>query len=168
MPQTRQQLTLFLDQKEAQTIEEIRKKFNPVQYQLIKSHITLCREDEIEALAMVLDNLANLNTSIIEFEIGKPERFSEGKGVFIPVFDQQNEFKKLRNIVLNQVITHPRAHEAHITIMHPRNATCNDLIFKQILAYPIPHKISISKISLIEQELGKKWKVMKEFDLLSK
>ena len=37
----RKQLTLFLDEDKAQSIESIRQRFNPKQYKLIKSHITL-------------------------------------------------------------------------------------------------------------------------------
>jgi len=48
----RKQITIFLDETEAIPIEAIRKRFNPRQYKLIKSHITLCREDEIEDLAL--------------------------------------------------------------------------------------------------------------------
>ena len=47
----RKQLTLFLEASEAESIERIRKEFNPKQFALIKSHITLCREDEIEAVS---------------------------------------------------------------------------------------------------------------------
>ena len=43
--QRRIQLTLFIEENEAETIEQIRKEFNPEQYELIKAHVTLCRED---------------------------------------------------------------------------------------------------------------------------
>lgn len=38
---------LFIEDEEAEEIEKIRKTFNPEQYALIKSPITLCREDEL-------------------------------------------------------------------------------------------------------------------------
>ena len=43
----RRQLTLFLTEQN-QIIEEIRATYNPKQFELIKAHVTLCREDEIE------------------------------------------------------------------------------------------------------------------------
>ena len=52
----RRQLTLFVGEKDAITIEQIRQKFNPLQFKLIKSHVTLCREDEIENLEQVIEN----------------------------------------------------------------------------------------------------------------
>ncbi|NMR33228.1 hypothetical protein HIO71_03290 [Chryseobacterium aquaticum] len=48
MNKTRRQLTLFLDDHYSTEIETIRRKYNPVQYKSIKSHVTLCREDELE------------------------------------------------------------------------------------------------------------------------
>ncbi|MBL0007415.1 MAG: hypothetical protein IPP25_09600 [Saprospiraceae bacterium] len=48
------QLTLFIDEKQSAAIERIRQKFNPQQYGLIKAHVTLCREDEIESFDNVL------------------------------------------------------------------------------------------------------------------
>ena len=46
----RRQLTLFVKKEDAETIEQIRQAFNPRQFELIKSHVTLCREDEIQNL----------------------------------------------------------------------------------------------------------------------
>ena len=77
---TRKQLTLFLDQGEAQTIEYIRRKYNPAQYHLIKSHITLCREDEIENIEQIIYNLEHLNAKAFELSTGPIIRFSKGKG----------------------------------------------------------------------------------------
>ena len=48
------QLTLFVDPKEAVTIERVRQEFNPGQFKLIKAHVTLCREDEIQDLEKVV------------------------------------------------------------------------------------------------------------------
>ena len=62
----RKQLTLFLEEKECKIIETIRKKYNPRQYELIKSHITLCREDEIEDIKHIKRNLENLDVHKFE------------------------------------------------------------------------------------------------------
>lgn len=47
---TRRQLTLFVDKAYSGVLENIRKAFNPKQYDLIDCHVTLCREDEIESM----------------------------------------------------------------------------------------------------------------------
>lgn len=157
----RKQLTLFLRKEESEPIERIRRKYNILQFNLIASHITLCREDEIDNLVYVLAKLSNLKFSNFEVSLGIPERFYEGKGVFIPIIDPGNHLVNLRN----QILPLSKIIEPHITIMHPRNSTCTDEIFQEILETAIPTKLTINCISLIEQEIGKKWYVLQTFNM---
>ena len=164
-PKKRQQLTLFLDPKHAEVIEVIRKTFNPVQFDLIKSHVTLCREDEIEAIDQVIANLTNLNSSSLTISFDPVIRFSEGKGVMIPAKKDNEAFQILRQKILKGIIEKPRRHHPHITLMHPRNSTCTDDIFTKILAADLPRQIEFKSIGWIEQEIGKPWIVLNEFKL---
>jgi len=164
----RRQLTLFLDEIEGVPFESIRRRFNPRQYLLIKSHITLCREDEIEELSRIQYNLKNIEMYEFEMQVGEIKRFSEGRGVLMSIKDEENEFLNLRKLILNNGGSIPREHEPHITIMHPRNSTCNDEIFEEVKKVKWPEKISIKRVSLIEQEIGKKWRVLKEYELKNK
>lgn len=164
----RKQLTIFLDEVESIPIELIRRKFNPRQYGLIKSHITLCREDEIEELINIQINLEKIDFHQFELRTNGVRRFSRGKGVFIPVKDEENKFRELRKLVLENICNEPREHEPHITLMHPRNSTCNDEKFKEIEQIQLPKILSVKKISLIEQEIGKKWRTLKEYRLKKK
>lgn len=159
------QLTLFINGNEATEIEKIRKAFNPEQYILIKAHVTLCREDELELIEKVLQNLKALDHAGITVNFENPARFSDGKGVLLPAADDNKQFQNLREKILQGVIENPRIHEPHITLMHPRNAVCTDEIFQQIEKSRFPKKITFKKISLIEQEPGMKWDVVKEFEL---
>lgn len=165
MSQKRIQLTLFVDEKQSATIEKIRREFNPVQYDLIKCHVTLCREDELEKIEAVMQNLIGLKHGPITIEFGKVVRFSEGKGLMIPAFGVNESFQKLRENILKGIIKHPSRQEPHITLMHPRNSICTDAIFEQVNVHELPHKIEFSKISLIEQEIGKQWHILEEFEL---
>ncbi|MEL7221110.1 MAG: 2'-5' RNA ligase family protein [Bacteroidota bacterium] len=164
----RKQLTLFLETSESESIERIRKKFNPKQFALIKSHITLCREDEIEDLSLVLNNLAQMEVEEFELSVNGLERFSEGKGVFIKMADEERKFHQLRTVILQNGHSVPREHQAHITLMHPRNSTCDDEKFKAIQQVELPQKLRIRKICLIEQEMGKAWRVLREYSLRAK
>jgi 2'-5' RNA ligase superfamily len=165
MNKTRTQLTLFIHKKDAQIIEEIRQKFNPKQYALIQSHVTLCREDELENIEQILYNLTNLNHNPITINFGNIIRFSDKKGVLMPALKNNKSFQNLRKNILKAIIENPRIQEPHITLMHPRNATCTDEIFAEIEKYDLPNILNFTKISLIEQEIGEKWVVLKEFDL---
>jgi hypothetical protein len=168
MKKTRKQLTLFLEEEESDSIETIRKRFNPTQHQIIRSHITLCREDEIEEMETILYNLEHLKASHFELELSELIRFSEGKGVLIKVIDSKSHFKNLRKLILKNIIAEPREHQSHITLMHPRNSICNDFIFEEIQKIELPKRLSIKRITLIEQEIGKKWNVLKEYKLENK
>jgi len=161
----RVQLTLFIDENESEAIEKIRKEFNPQQYALIKSHVTLCRDDELEQIEQVLLNLENLNADCITINFGNAVRFSNGKGVLLPAIGNNETFQKLRATVLHSVIEKPGIHEPHITLMHPGNSTCTDAIFQQIANCNLPSKMQFRNIALIEQEQGMQWNIVKQFEL---
>lgn len=161
----RRQLTLFLEKGDSEVIEQIRRTFNPEQYALIKSHVTLCREDELDPVETVKRNLERLRFAPLTIDFGPAVRFADGKGVLLPALGANETFHKLRRAILQGLVEQPRKHEPHITLMHPRNSTCTDELFAEIKKYALPHKITFRKISLIEQEMGKPWKILEEFDL---
>jgi 2'-5' RNA ligase len=165
LQQTRRQLTLFIQAPESEAIERIRRRFNPEQYALIGCHVTLCREDEIEALESILVNLANLDCGPITVDFGSVVRFSEGKGVMIPALEGNEDFHTLRARIMHGVVAQPRRHEPHITLMHPRNSTCTDAVFEEIAQAELPERIRFERICLIEQEKGMPWRVIEVFEL---
>ncbi len=161
----RRQLTLFVQDNNG-TIEKIRKKFNPVQYELIPAHVTLCREDEIELIEKVVQNIKSLRLdNQVKLIFDPVDRFQDGKGVLIPAKIENNEFHDLRRRILKGINDSPRQHRPHITLMHPRNSTCTDNIFNQIKQYTFPTEISFNKISVIEQKNGGPWTILEEFRL---
>lgn len=162
----RRQLTLFVEPADAVTIEQIRKGFNPKQFEIIKAHVTLCREDEIQDLEKVNSNLLLMTQAqpniIIKFE--NVSMFDNGKGLFLPSTNDNKEFEYLRRQILLGLDDNPRNQKPHITLMHPRNSTCNDTILRQIKKIDLPSKLEFKRISLIEQENGGQWKILKEFE----
>ncbi|MFY0605879.1 MAG: 2'-5' RNA ligase family protein [Cyclobacteriaceae bacterium] len=165
MNTTRKQLTLFLDSTESSSFEIIRECYNPEQFRIIKCHITLCREDEIEEIETIQQNLEGLNLPTFNLKLGEIQRFSKGNGVLIGVADIENQFENLRRLVLQNVIAKPRDHKPHITLMHPRNSKCTDSEFAKIQGVNFPTEIKISNVSLIEQELRNAWKILREYPL---
>ncbi len=160
----RRQLTLFVDEDQSDAIESIRKTFNPEQFHLIKSHVTLCREDELINIEMVLNNLTKIICGPLTIAFEKVCRFQDGRGVWLPASNHNSSFQDLRSIVLKNVVDNPKKHIPHITLMHPRNSICTDLIFEQIEKVNFPESITFNQISLIEQHDGKQWKILKSFD----
>jgi len=160
---TRRQLTLFLNQADAITIEAIRSSYNPLQQQLIAAHVTLCREDEIENIHAVLHNLENLNQEPVTVFFDEPVRFENGTGVLIPAAPNNEAFQQLRKKVLAGVIDEPRKHQPHITLMHPRNAVCTDAIFEAIQKADLPGQLNFNSVSVIEQTNGGPWVNIKTY-----
>ncbi len=147
-------------------IEKIRAEFNPIQFNLIPAHVTLCRENEIEHIEKVIENIKALSIdNPLRIEFDKVERFDNGKGLFIPAKKGNDEFIELRKSILKGLIEFPVDHQPHITLMHPRNSTCTDEIFNKILNYNLPTELSFDTISLIEQSNGGPWKIKNQFPI---
>lgn len=161
-------MTLFLNKKDAVPFEAIRSRYNPQQSALIDCHVTLCREDEIVSLYKVLRNLDNLQQKPIAINFGNAIRFENGKGVLIPATGSNDQFQILREQILAGLENNPQQYEPHITLIHPRNATCTDTIFQTIVNASLPHDLIFKTISLIGQTDGGKWKILKTFDLSEK
>lgn len=163
----RQQLTLFVNKKDATEIESIRKKFNPIQQQLIDSHVTLCREDEIANIDKVPDNLQNLDIPAITIQFELVARFHNNKGVLLPASGDNVQFHQLRKKILTALHMPVRRHEPHITLMHPRNSNCTNEIFEEIKSVKLPASLQFDTISLIEQIDGGQWQIKNKFNLKS-
>ena len=162
---SRKQLTLFLPEAYSAVIEKIRQQHNPVQYALIKAHLTLCREDEIENLSQVLHGLSQLREPSFTMQFEGPTRFENGKGVWMRAKDT-SAFNGLRKKVLQSIIAEPREQVPHITLLHPRNASCTDELYYQICKETFPTAIQFDQISLIEQVGGGKWEILQNFPLV--
>jgi len=160
------QLTLFADPADAINIEQIRQVYNPLQFELIKAHVTLCREDEIVNLEQIIANLQLLTPTQhnLFLEFGKVARFDNGNGLFLPASNNTKEFEDLRKRILLGLCDNPRKQEPHITLMHPRNSICTDEIFEKIEKIDLPGKLEFRKVSLIKQVNGGKWLTLKEFE----
>lgn len=163
MQQVRHQLTLFVQPQDATAIEAIRSTYNPVQQQLIASHVTLCREDELAPLDVIVAHLQQLHFAPITIQFGAVKRFDDGKGVMLPALGENTAFHQLRAAVLQPIIATPRLHEPHLTLMHPRNATCTDAIFEAIQAANLPQQLTFTVVTLIQQCNGGKWQALQQF-----
>lgn len=167
MIEIRRQLTLFVSEQN-EIIEGIRAEFNPVQYNLISAHVTLCREGEIDPIEKIIENLNSIKLMTpIQIQLNRAQRFANGKGVMLPAKGENLAFQELRKSVLG-LSEFPREHQPHLTLMHPRNSTCTDDIFAHIKEAALPTELSFDKIHLIEQTNGGKWNILKEFSLTKK
>jgi hypothetical protein len=117
---TRIQLTLFVPDPAASDLEAVRRLVDPVQARLIRAHVTLCREDELEGLggAELEARVSAFESGALTLRFGPPESFHE-HGVLLPCVEGQEAFQALRRWILSSSTVRP--HAAHITLAHPRN-----------------------------------------------
>ncbi|MFB9053816.1 2'-5' RNA ligase family protein [Formosa undariae] len=161
----RKRLTLFIE-KSSENIEKIRATYNPEQFHLIPCHITLCRENEIEPISKIIERITSINLEKpLRIALNGPERFANGRGVFLPTTNKNTEFKALRERILGIPLI--REQQPHVTLMHPRNSTCTEAIFTEIKKQDLPTELFFNKISLIEQINNGKWKVVDEYAIVN-
>lgn len=156
MSDSRRQATLFLHGHEA--ISAIRLEFNPIQAALIEPHVTLIREDEVADWPALARRITDSVQDKVPIRFGRPRR--DGDLVFVPS-DDQSDFDDLRARLLDA----PRTHDAHITLVHPRNGRCSDAGFAAIRARLGPFEWTFGEIAFIEQNAGARWRVLERFPL---
>ncbi|MEL6627852.1 MAG: 2'-5' RNA ligase family protein [Bacteroidota bacterium] len=167
MDALRRQLTLFLPSEQSQEIEAFRKAYNPIQFQLIAAHITLCREDELTQWNVISQSLSNLEAGNLTVYLQQPTRFADAKGLSMEPAGSYTDFQHLRKHILEDTILEPRDHKPHITLIHPRNGRCTEAIWHMTQQLHFPPSFTFSQISLIEQKNGGKWETLEVFDLAS-
>jgi hypothetical protein len=157
---TRRQATLYLPEPHAAAVEQLRSTHNPAQHALIRAHVTLCREDEVHDWTELASRLKTIGPIAISLVFGSPVR--DGNLVYLPVTSLTSSFDRLRTSLLARSGTSVRKHEPHITLIHPRNGSCSDATFAQIMSHSIPFEATFRAVTLISQEGGGPWR-----DLLS-
>lgn len=161
---TRVQLTLFVPGAAAEVVESVRKSLDPIQFKLIPAHVTLCREDELEALnsAALQLRLAAPEAKPITLDFGPPERF-DTHGILLPCISGDDEFQALRRLVLGSKCA--RRQSPHITLAHPRNPRSpnNSLTAAASLAGGL--RVRFRTVCRIRQDGNSPWQVLDRFPL---
>jgi hypothetical protein len=117
---SRVQLSLFLSAESAGPVEAARQVLDPVQFNLIPAHVTLCREDELGGItpALLRRRLEVRPATPIVLTFGSPVPFST-HGVLLPCISGEDGFRALRHMILRSDTI--KRQRAHITLAHPRN-----------------------------------------------
>ena len=158
MPTTRTQLSLYIPEPIASSLEALRRVVDPVQQGLIPAHVTLCREDELAGLDFEALESRLAGFPPLSLEFGGPEGFS-GHGILLPCIAGEDAFQALREQILGSAAIRRQA--AHITLAHPRNpkARGNSLEFAESRIGQLV--VRFSHIQWIEQNPGEAWRVLR-------
>ena len=158
---SRSQLTLFVPPPWGTQLDSFRRILDPVQASLIAAHVTLCREDEIAELDpnSIFDRVAEWQLGPVALDFGLPLRFF-GHGVLLPCLNGSDRFQELRRWLLQD--QGARAHEAHITLAHPRNTRSPENTDATLKACPHGLHLEFPSVALIQQEQGSTWAVVRD------
>ena len=154
----RRQLTLFVPREAAAVIEAVRRRVDPVQFGLIGAHVTLCREDELADLAVpvLCHRLAHAGFPPLTLVFGAPKPIAD-HGMLLCCIAGADAVHELRTVALDT--TKIRAHDAHVTLAHPRNPRAAENVAATYAALPTPIAITFSEVALIEQRNAQPWVV---------
>ena len=62
--------TLYLPLPHSVNVEALRSRFNPVQFGMIRAHVTQCREDEVSDLGSVASRLREISAVEVAMSFG--------------------------------------------------------------------------------------------------
>lgn len=164
MSVSRDQLSLFIGEPEAELLNARRAVLDPVQAGLIPAHVTVCREDELhDLLPLGIDALAArlLGSAPLVLQFGPPERFG-GHGLLLPCTAGQPQLDALRRRLLGEGDL--RAQPAHITLAHPRNPRAPGNV-DPITLTPAAAALVLSDLRWIRQIDGGPWQTIARFSL---
>ena len=164
MSDTRDQLSLFVDGPDGRRLNALRAVLDPVQAALIPAHVTVCREDELQAMVALGEESLTarlLGSAPLTAVFGPPERFC-GHGVLLPCTAGQPGLDDLRRRLLGHEAVRPQP--AHITLAHPRNpqAPGNREPLPTDLA---PLTLQLTDLRWIRQTRGGPWQTVARFSL---
>lgn len=157
----RRQATLYLPLPHCVQVESLRSRFNRAQFELIRAHVTLCREDEVLEWDELAARLSRMKTIEVTQEFGMPVR--DGNLVLIPAIGSTESFDSLRHSLLAKDGSSPRKSEPHITLIHPRNGTCDDSVFNEITRESQPFAVVFRAVTFIEQLTSGPWRDLATF-----
>ena len=156
----RRQLTLFLPEPEKSFIDAVRSSCDPIQFQLISAHVTLCRESEVTDWSQVWKRVVGVAGAAIEFKLGRPELLEDGC-ILIPLLGETVQYDNLRKQILGHTPTPMRP---HITLLHPRNSLGKVETLEQICRERLPDSTVLDEVAMIEQSGGEPWTTLVTHD----
>jgi 2'-5' RNA ligase len=155
----RRQLSLFLPEPERSAVDEVRRKYDRNQFDIIPAHVTLCGDDEIEPWSGVADALNSIKQVNIVLSLGGATRLQDGC-VLIPVAGSASSYDQVRRQILGERYK-PRT--PHITLLHPRNSAGKAHLFSAMKEEVLPAFVRLNEIALIEQVDGGVWNVVERY-----
>ena len=157
----RRQLTLLLPPDQRIAVDSIRQRLDPRQHAIIPAHVTLCRDAELEPWDEIERRLQRLEAFTLELSFGAPESLLDGCILLRPVRGIE-QYRHLRRSILGPSA---REHGAHITLLHPRNATGVECDLHRLADEVSGLAVVFRAVSLIEQDGDAPWQLRQHYGI---
>ena len=155
----RLQLSLYVGEPEAGTIDALRAGLDPLQQALIPPHVTLARDGDIDTRSGAdwRERVAALHESALRLRFGSAEGFHE-HGILLRCIGGLDRFDALRARILGPAAL---SLAPHVTLAHPRNPKApGNSLARARAELPSPLELRFDTLNLIEQCNGGPWRVL--------
>lgn len=159
---SRRQVSLFVPEPERAAFDAVRRRFDPAQHALIPAHVTLVREDEVDDWTELARRLRAALPFEVRLRFGSVVRPGPNS-VLLRCAGLRDAFEGLRHRLLARPGHEPRNLAPHLTLVHPRAATCDDEALAAIAAVELPVEVALTEARIIEQTHGGPWRTVERF-----
>ncbi len=149
---TRFQLTLFVPAEIAESVDDIRRRWDPIMAARVAPHITVLYA--VENVAELRQHLGGIAEFLCRFRVrlgpvdhwGRPE-----DGIFITVEDSDGAIEALRSRTSHLRGPDDMSFTPHVTLLHPRTVPPQDMVaaWTQLRDLDPIEEVVISEVSII-------------------
>jgi 2'-5' RNA ligase len=162
---TRYHATAFLNPRNAQRVEELRRTWDPGMAEQIAAHITLIYPEEITDPSDLIARVSRAAASTRPFSvvIGSPTHAGNpADGVFLAVGDISDGIRRFRETAV------PAGHaidfQPHVTIVHPRTSTRGGQAWNKLADMHFDAEFTISNVAITAYD-GQRWPTLQTIPL---
>ena len=137
----------------------MRQRLDPLQHAIISAHVTFCRDSGVCGWQALSEPLVTRGGFSITLQFGELQVLPDGCSLLHPARGA-GQYQRLRQSILGAAA---RVHGAHVTLLHPRNATGITCYLAQIAPVPAGLAATFRSMALVEQRGSGPWLVRREY-----
>jgi 2'-5' RNA ligase len=162
---TRHHATAFLNPRNSQKVEELRRTWDPGMAQQIAAHITLIYPEEIADPAELIARATRAAASTPPFSIAVSTPVHGGNpadGVFLRVDDIADGIRRFRETAVPA--SHAIDFPPHVTIVHPRTSRHGEQAWNELADTHLDARFAITGIAITAYD-GQRWPTLQTIPL---
>ncbi len=158
--------TIFVASEVAESIEVVRRAWDPIMAGQIAAHVTLVYPQEAPIVDLLIERVRVASTDAAPFRLrlgrvacfGRPE-----DGIYVEVEDIDGGYRQLREDVL-RLPFHPVEFPPHVTLIHPRTSPRGRAFWETPRDQQLDQEFTAAEVAITAFN-GTKWVVVETFPL---